>query len=92
MTGTEDGQMGDEGQVYKPQGKPPRALVLTPRSPQTLLWEAHEVELQRQKEAEKLERQLALPTAEQAATQVSHPGPPSLLPRACPQPGPSPGP
>ncbi|ELK18597.1 ribosome biogenesis protein NOP53 [Pteropus alecto] len=38
---------------------------------QTLLWEAHEVELQRQKEAEKLERQLALPTAEQAATQES---------------------
>ncbi|XP_016072227.1 PREDICTED: glioma tumor suppressor candidate region gene 2 protein isoform X2 [Miniopterus natalensis] len=38
---------------------------------QALLWEAHEVELQRQKEAEKLERQLALPTTEQAATQES---------------------
>ncbi|KAK2505625.1 hypothetical protein MC885_005601 [Smutsia gigantea] len=38
---------------------------------QTLLWTAHEVELQRQKEAEKLERQLALPTVEQAATQES---------------------
>ncbi|XP_019480766.1 PREDICTED: glioma tumor suppressor candidate region gene 2 protein isoform X2 [Hipposideros armiger] len=38
---------------------------------QNLLWEAHEVELQRQKEAEKLERQLALPTAEQVATQES---------------------
>ncbi|XP_058148931.1 ribosome biogenesis protein NOP53 isoform X1 [Dasypus novemcinctus] len=38
---------------------------------QTLLLAAHEVELQRQKEAEKLERQLALPTAEQAATQES---------------------
>lgn len=29
------------------------------------------MELQREKEAEKLERQLALPTTEQAATQVS---------------------
>ncbi|XP_066127774.1 ribosome biogenesis protein NOP53 isoform X2 [Saccopteryx bilineata] len=38
---------------------------------QTLLWEAHEVELQRQKEAEKLERQLALPSGEQTATQES---------------------
>ncbi|XP_054444488.1 ribosome biogenesis protein NOP53 isoform X2 [Pteronotus mesoamericanus] len=38
---------------------------------QTLLWEAHEVELQRQREAEKLERQLALPPAEQIATQES---------------------
>ncbi|EDM08347.1 glioma tumor suppressor candidate region gene 2, isoform CRA_a [Rattus norvegicus] len=38
---------------------------------QALLLEAHEVELQREKEAEKLERQLALPTAEQAATQES---------------------
>ncbi|XP_040833820.1 ribosome biogenesis protein NOP53 isoform X3 [Ochotona curzoniae] len=38
---------------------------------QRLLLAAHEVELQRQKEAEKLERQLALPTAEQAATQES---------------------
>ncbi|XP_037372770.1 ribosome biogenesis protein NOP53 isoform X1 [Talpa occidentalis] len=38
---------------------------------QTLLLVAHEVELQRQKEAEKLERQLALPTVEQAATQES---------------------
>ncbi|KAM5209688.1 ribosome biogenesis protein NOP53 isoform 1-T1 [Hipposideros larvatus] len=38
---------------------------------QNLLWEAHEVELQRQKEAEKLERQLALPAAEQVATQES---------------------
>ncbi|XP_028385642.1 ribosome biogenesis protein NOP53 isoform X1 [Phyllostomus discolor] len=38
---------------------------------QTLLWEAHEVELQRQREAEKLERQLALPPAEQVATQES---------------------
>ncbi|XP_069859575.1 ribosome biogenesis protein NOP53-like isoform X1 [Dipodomys merriami] len=36
---------------------------------QALLLAAHEVEVQRQKEAEKLERQLALPTAEQAATQ-----------------------
>lgn len=40
-------------------------------SAQALLREAHEVELQREKEAEKLERQLALPTSEQAATQVS---------------------
>ncbi|CAK7301936.1 Ribosome biogenesis protein NOP53 [Vulpes lagopus] len=38
---------------------------------QTLLLAAHEVELQRQKEAEKLERQLALPTSEQPATQES---------------------
>ncbi|XP_039105922.1 ribosome biogenesis protein NOP53 isoform X2 [Hyaena hyaena] len=38
---------------------------------QTLLLAAHEVELQRQKEAEKLERQLALPSSEQAATQES---------------------
>lgn len=38
---------------------------------QALLREAHEVELQREKEAEKLERQLALPTSEQAATQES---------------------
>ncbi|XP_014438642.2 LOW QUALITY PROTEIN: ribosome biogenesis protein NOP53 [Tupaia chinensis] len=38
---------------------------------QSLLLAAHEVELQRQREAEKLERQLALPTAEQAATQES---------------------
>ncbi|XP_004644321.1 ribosome biogenesis protein NOP53 isoform X2 [Octodon degus] len=36
---------------------------------QALLLAAHEVELQRQKEAEKLERQLALPPAEQVATQ-----------------------
>lgn len=42
------------------------------------------MELQREKEADKLERQLALPTSEQAATQVSlslrwlepHPAPP----------------
>ena len=38
---------------------------------QVLLREAHEVELQREKEAKKLERQLALPTSEQAATQES---------------------
>ncbi|KAL1786356.1 glioma tumor suppressor candidate region protein 2 protein [Sigmodon hispidus] len=38
---------------------------------QALLREAHEVELQREKEAEKLERQLALPSTEQAATQES---------------------
>lgn len=38
---------------------------------QALLREAHEVELQREKEADKLERQLALPTSEQAATQES---------------------
>lgn len=36
---------------------------------QSLLLAAHKVELQRQKEAEKLERQLALPPMEQAATQ-----------------------
>ncbi|KAM5236545.1 LOW QUALITY PROTEIN: ribosome biogenesis protein NOP53 [Ctenodactylus gundi] len=36
---------------------------------QALLLAAHEVELQREKEAEKLERQLALPSAEQVATQ-----------------------
>ncbi|XP_013002396.2 ribosome biogenesis protein NOP53 isoform X2 [Cavia porcellus] len=36
---------------------------------QALLLVAHEVELQRQKEAEKLERQLALPSPEQVATQ-----------------------
>lgn len=54
---------------------------------QTLLRAAHEVELQRQKEVEKLERQLALPPAEQAATQVSAGPPPAcppclLLPRS----------
>uniref|UniRef100_G1PZJ0 Ribosome biogenesis protein NOP53 n=1 Tax=Myotis lucifugus TaxID=59463 RepID=G1PZJ0_MYOLU len=38
---------------------------------QTLLWEAHEVKLQLQREEEKLELQLALPHAEQAATQES---------------------
>ncbi|XP_007535703.1 ribosome biogenesis protein NOP53 isoform X2 [Erinaceus europaeus] len=38
---------------------------------QTLLLAAHEVELQRQKEAEKLERQLALPPGEPVATQES---------------------
>ncbi|XP_044112937.1 ribosome biogenesis protein NOP53 isoform X1 [Neovison vison] len=38
---------------------------------QTLLRAAHEVELQRQKEAEKLERRLALPASEQPATQES---------------------
>ncbi|XP_034842776.1 ribosome biogenesis protein NOP53 isoform X2 [Mirounga leonina] len=38
---------------------------------QTLLLAAHEVELQRQKDAEKLERQLALPPSEQPATQES---------------------
>ncbi|XP_027943740.1 ribosome biogenesis protein NOP53 isoform X2 [Eumetopias jubatus] len=38
---------------------------------QTLLLAAHEVELQRQKEAEKLERQLALSPSEQPATQES---------------------
>ncbi|XP_023592035.1 ribosome biogenesis protein NOP53 isoform X1 [Trichechus manatus latirostris] len=38
---------------------------------QALLRAAHEVELQRQQAAQKLERQLALPTAEQAATQES---------------------
>uniref|UniRef100_G3SBE5 Ribosome biogenesis protein NOP53 n=1 Tax=Gorilla gorilla gorilla TaxID=9595 RepID=G3SBE5_GORGO len=38
---------------------------------QSLLSAAHEVELQRQNEAEKLERQLALPATEQAATQES---------------------
>ncbi|XP_026893738.2 ribosome biogenesis protein NOP53 isoform X2 [Acinonyx jubatus] len=38
---------------------------------QTLLLAAHEVELQRQKQAERLERQLALPSPEQAATQES---------------------
>lgn len=54
---------------------------------QTLLWAAHEVELQRQKEAEKLERQLALPPAEQAATPVS-PCPPSCSPLPCPAPRP----
>nr|XP_005900983.1 PREDICTED: glioma tumor suppressor candidate region gene 2 protein [Bos mutus] len=36
---------------------------------QNLLWAAHEVELQRERAAEKLERQLALPASEQAATQ-----------------------
>uniref|UniRef100_A0A8C5K4F3 Ribosome biogenesis protein NOP53 n=1 Tax=Jaculus jaculus TaxID=51337 RepID=A0A8C5K4F3_JACJA len=38
---------------------------------QALLLAAHEVELQRQKAEERLERQLALPTGEQAATQES---------------------
>lgn len=44
------------------------------------------MELQREKEADKLERQLALPTSEQAATQVSlshrwlEPAPPQLPP------------
>ncbi|MEJ1286056.1 hypothetical protein NN561_017060 [Cricetulus griseus] len=36
---------------------------------QALLLKAHEVEVQREKDSEKLERQLALPTVEQAATQ-----------------------
>lgn len=52
----------------------PSLIVDSPRtftSAQALLREAHEVELQREKEVEKLERQLALPTSEQAATQVS---------------------
>ncbi|XP_068384418.1 LOW QUALITY PROTEIN: ribosome biogenesis protein NOP53 [Eschrichtius robustus] len=38
---------------------------------QTLLWAAHEVELRRQKAAEQLERRLAPPASEQAATQES---------------------
>ncbi|XP_027286865.1 ribosome biogenesis protein NOP53 isoform X2 [Cricetulus griseus] len=38
---------------------------------QALLLKAHEVEVQREKDSEKLERQLALPTVEQAATQES---------------------
>ncbi|XP_040490163.1 ribosome biogenesis protein NOP53 isoform X2 [Ursus maritimus] len=38
---------------------------------QTLLLAAHEVELQRQKDAEKLERRLALPASEKPATQES---------------------
>nr|XP_027801564.1 ribosome biogenesis protein NOP53 isoform X1 [Marmota flaviventris] len=38
---------------------------------QALLLAAHEVELQREKEAGKLERRLALPATEQAATQAS---------------------
>lgn len=48
----------------------PRSNLVLPSS-QALLLAAHEVELQRQKEAQKLERQLALPPAEQVATQVS---------------------
>lgn len=74
MTGTGDGGRQElEGQVCDPQGRPLGALVLTSplAPPQSLLREAHEVELQRQKEAEKLDRQLALPTTEQAATQES---------------------
>lgn len=70
-----------------PRGGPPGALVLTsspPTTTQTLLWEAHQVELQRQKEVEKLERQLALPSTEQAATQVSRPCQPHIFPRAWP--------
>lgn len=63
------------------QGETPRVWVLTrvPLPSQNLLWAAHEVELQREKAAEKLERQLALPASEQAATQVSTdpPSPPA---------------
>lgn len=61
------------GRVRTPgePGAPP-----LPPAPQALLWEAHKAELQRQREAEKLERQLALPPTEQAATQVSPPRPP----------------
>lgn len=53
------------------------AVEVTPSGPsynpsfedhQTLLWEAHEVKLQWQKKAEKLEQQLALPHIEQVAT------------------------
>lgn len=58
--------MGRPGAGEGAQLEPPPLHCL-----QRLLLAAHEVELQRQKEAEKLERQLALPTAEQAATQVS---------------------
>lgn len=49
----------------------PQTSASSPHPPQALLLVAHEVELQRQKEAEKLERQLALPSPEQVATQVS---------------------
>lgn len=42
-----------------------------PTPSQTLLRAAHEVELRRQKEAGRLERQLALPPVEQVATQES---------------------
>uniref|UniRef100_A0A8D2D1E0 Ribosome biogenesis protein NOP53 n=1 Tax=Sciurus vulgaris TaxID=55149 RepID=A0A8D2D1E0_SCIVU len=47
---------------------------------QALLLVAHEVELQREKEAQKLERRLALPATEQLATQVSG---------SCPAPAPA---
>jgi hypothetical protein len=75
-----------------PPTTPSHSLSLCPSLPhpslQALLLAAHEVELQRQKEAEKLERQLALPSAEQAATQVGsslvHRALPNLLPLSFP--------
>lgn len=42
------------------------------------------MELQREKAAEKLERQLALPASEQAATQVSRERRPTLAARPAP--------
>lgn len=61
-----------------------------PSHSQTLLRAAHEVELQRQKEAEKLERRLALPASEQPATQVSPhlPAPPCPCLPCAPHPAP----
>lgn len=61
-----------------------------PSHSQTLLRAAHEVELQRQKEAEKLERRLALPASEQPATQVSPhlPAPPCPCLPSAPHPAP----
>lgn len=66
-------QVGDGGARSVTWGEAPRVWVFTrvPAPSQNLLWAAHEVELQREKAAEKLERQLALPALEQAATQVS---------------------
>lgn len=82
------GNQGEEG-LGAGVGDQVRGSALTlPCPPQTLLWEAHEVELQRQREAEKLERQLALPPAEQAATQVSPHLPTPPLLRVSPLPGP----
>ena len=62
-----------------------------PTPSQNLLWAAHEVELQREKAAEKLERQLALPASEQAATQVSI-DPPAVCPPRPPAPCSAPDP
>lgn len=51
-------------------GPDPHLCPPTLSSPQTLLLQAHETELKRQKAEERLERQLRFPTAAEAPTQV----------------------